>query len=123
MKAPMRITRADPAEVEAISRRWPGWLEALPFGALQLDDGGAVLRYVAPPSEEPIPGTIGAAFFETVAPALAGAAPHQRFLEHCQSGGVNALIEYAFERLDGQAFVRFHIKSSGDSCWLYISRR
>lgn len=102
-------------------------LDALAFGAIQLDKDGTILSYNA--TESKITGrrsedVIGKNFFKDVAPCTRRPEFHGVFKEGVEKGTLNTMFEYVFDYKMNPTKVKVHMKKAltGDSYWIIVKR-
>jgi photoactive yellow protein len=103
-------------------------LDALPFGAIQLDRDGTILQfneYEANLSNRRAPDAIGRHFFRDVAPCTDVREFHGRFKEGVIAGRLQATFDYRFEFKPLARDVRVTLYYSGttDTVWVFIQER
>lgn len=124
----MDIVRFGSEDIENILAQMDdAQLDELPFGAIQLDEGGTVLSYNE--AEGRITGrdpkdVIGRNFFRDVAPCTDTDAFAGRFRAGVESGSLNALFEYVFDYQMLATKVQIHMKQAlnRDSYWVFVKR-
>lgn len=123
----MEIIKFGANDVENRLAQNPAHVEALPFGAIQLDRSGKILRYNK--SEGLISGrtpeqVIGRNFFNEIAPCAKGRALQKAFYEAVSHGQVNRVMDYTFDYKMAPTKVKIHIKSASidQGIWLFIKR-
>lgn len=103
-------------------------LDALPFGAIQLDREGTILQfneYEANLSNRRAPETVGANFFRDVAPCTNVRGFYGRFLEGLERGELNETFDYRFEFKPHPRNVRvtlFYSDATG-TVWVFVQER
>lgn len=103
-------------------------IDALAFGAIQVDSSGKVLSYsqreAQITSRDPRE-VIGRNFFDEVAPCTKRPEFYGRFREGVASGSLAAVFDYTFDYRMNPTRVRVHMKKAilGDSYWILVSRR
>lgn len=102
-------------------------IDALPFGAIQLDKQGIILLYNA--AESKITGrrredVVGKNFFRDVAPCTRRPEFYGRFKEGIKAGGLNVLFEYELDYRMNPTKVKVHMKKAltGDTYWIFVKR-
>lgn len=109
------------AEVGALSMEE---LDALPFGAIQLDRHGTVLAYNK--AEERLAGrrredVVGKNFFQDIAPCTRV----QRFYGAFQAGverhELNEVFDFTFRFASGARDVRIRMIYSGAAVWVFVT--
>lgn len=103
-------------------------LDALPFGAIQLDGKGTVLRYNRFECElarKEAANVIGRNFFADVAPCTEVSEFAGRFRQGVQEGELNAAFPFEFEFPWGKLRVTISLVCKGDvGCgWVFVTRR
>lgn len=102
-------------------------IDALAFGAIQLDSAGRILQYNA--MEGAITGrdpkaAIGKNFFTELAPCTNTPAFKGIFDKGVQGKDLNTIFEYTFDYEMKPTKVRVHMKKAliGDSYWVFVKR-
>ncbi|WP_097461249.1 photoactive yellow protein [Mangrovitalea sediminis] len=102
-------------------------LDALAFGAIELDKTGTVLKYNA--AEGDITGrnpkdVIGKNFFRQVAPCTNRPEFRGRFDDGVKGDNLNTMFEYTFDYNMKPTKVKVHMKKAlvGDSYWVFVKR-
>lgn len=99
-------------------------LDALPFGAIQLDTEGVVLAYNK--AEEKLSGrrrdeVVGKSFFRDIAPCTRV----QRFFGAFQAGverrELNEVFDFTFRFPSGARDVRIRMIYSGSAVWVFVT--
>ena len=103
-------------------------LDALPFGAIQLDLDGTILQfneYEANLSNRRAPDTIGRNFFREVAPCTNVREFYGRFKEGVGLGELNASFDYRFEFRMAPRNVRVTLYYSAptSTVWVFVQER
>jgi photoactive yellow protein len=103
-------------------------LDALPFGAIQLDLEGQILQfneYEANLSNRRAPDTIGRNFFRDVAPCTNVRAFYGRFREGVEQGELNVSFDYRFEFRMAPRNVRVTLYYSAPTrtVWVFVQER
>ena len=103
-------------------------LDALPFGAIQLDLDGKILQfneYEANLSNRRAPDTIGRNFFREVAPCTNVREFYGRFKEGVDLGELNASFDYRFEFRMAPRNVRvtLYYSASTTTVWVFVQER
>lgn len=103
-------------------------LDALPFGAIQLDGDGTILQfneYEANLSNRRAPETVGRNFFSEVAPCTNVREFHGRFREGVERGVLNVSFDYRFEFKPSPRNVRVTLFFSAPSAtvWVFVQER
>lgn len=113
--------------LDNLLQREPHRAEALPFGAIQLDRNGQVIKYNKAEGlltgRDPVEA-LGKNFFNDIAPCAKGKRFHGEFLKFRKSGEVHTMFDYQFDYKMKLAKVRIQMKSTedGQACWLFIKR-
>ena len=119
-----RIEVSADAIVSEVGLLTPEELDALPFGAIQLDATGKVLIYNK--AEEKISGrsaseVVGKNFFRDVAPCTRV----QRFFGAFQAGverrELNEVFDFTFRFPTGARDVRIRMIYSGTAVWIFVT--
>lgn len=103
-------------------------LDALPFGAIQLDRDGTILQfneYEANLSNRRAPETVGRNFFRDVAPCTNVRAFHGRFREGVGRGELNVSFDYRFEFKPAPRNVRVTLffSAPSETVWVFVQER
>lgn len=103
-------------------------LDALPFGAIQLDRAGTILQfneYEANLSNRRAPETIGRNFFTDVAPCTNVKEFHGRFAEGVERGELNVTFDYMFAFRQAPRTVGVTLFYSGPTgtVWVFVQER
>jgi len=103
-------------------------LDALPFGAIQLDRSGTILQfneYEANLSNRRAPDTVGRNFFQDVAPCTAVKEFEGRFLAGIESGELHATFDYTFEfrPRPRDVTVTLYYSAATDTVWVFVQER
>jgi photoactive yellow protein len=103
-------------------------LDALPFGAIQLDRGGTILRfneYEANLSNRRAPDTVGRHFFRDVAPCTNVREFYGRFQEGIERGELNATFDYhfAFKHAPRDVRVTLFFSAPTGTVWVFVQER
>jgi photoactive yellow protein len=103
-------------------------LDALPFGAIQLDRDGQILQfneYEANLSNRRAPDTVGRNFFRDVAPCTNVREFYGRFQEGVSSGELNVSFDYRFEFRMAPRNVRVTLFYSAptSTVWVFVQER
>ncbi|HET7435990.1 MAG TPA: PAS domain-containing protein [Thermoanaerobaculia bacterium] len=106
----------------------PQQLDALPFGAIQLDGDGTILQfneYEANLSNRRAPETIGRNFFRDVAPCTNVREFYGRFQEGVARGALNVSFEYRFAFRPAPRDVRVTLFYSAPTTtvWVFVQDR
>lgn len=112
-------------EVDGFSN---GQLDALPFGAIQLDRDGKILRfneYEANLSNRRAPDTVGRNFFRDVAPCTNVREFHGRFVEGIAQGELNVSFDYrfAFKQAPRDVRVTLFFSAPTATVWVFVQER
>ncbi|HEX8255735.1 MAG TPA: PAS domain-containing protein [Thermoanaerobaculia bacterium] len=103
-------------------------LDALPFGAIQLDLDGRILQfneYEANLSNRRAPDTVGRNFFNDVAPCTNVREFYGRFKEGVDGGELNVTFDYRFEFRMAPRNVRVTLFYSAPTAtvWVFVQER
>jgi photoactive yellow protein len=103
-------------------------LDALPFGAIQLDLEGKILRfneYEANLSNRRAPDTVGRNFFRDVAPCTNVREFYGRFREGVERGELNATFDYrfAFRMAPRNVRVTLYYSAPTATVWVFVQER
>lgn len=103
-------------------------LDGLPFGAIQLDREGTILRfneYEANLSNRRAPDTIGRNFFTDVAPCANVREFHGPFREGLERGELNASFDYrfAFRMAPRNVRVTLFYSAPTGTVWVFVQER
>lgn len=125
MSAVPQISTPDIARIENFSN---AELDALPFGAIQLDREGTILRfneYEANLSDNRARDAIGRNFFRDVAPCTNVRAFHGRFVEGLQRGELFETFDYRFEFRPRPRDVRvtLYLSAQTSTIWVFVQER
>ena len=112
-------------DVESLT---PAQLDALPFGAIQLDAEGTILQfneYEANLSNRRAPETIGRNFFREVAPCTNVRDFHGRFVDGIRSGEMNASFDFrfAFKQHPRDVRVTLFYSAPTNTMWVFVQER
>lgn len=116
----------DQADVDNLLARLPAaQLDRLPFGAIELDAAGVILKYnetEAKLSGRSAARVVGRNFFDDVAPCTNSPAFRGRF-DKLVAGGPSAVFDYQFDYKMAPRAVRVHMKRAllGDTYWVLVS--
>lgn len=115
-------------QIERIEEMSEGELNELPFGAIQLDEQGRILRYNQTEAElsgRDAEAVIGKHFFEEVAPCTNVREFAGRFKEGFADQSLNAVFPYRFdfEMTPTDVWIRLFYSKSTQSAWVFVSRR
>jgi photoactive yellow protein len=123
----MEIIPFGSKDIDNILAKEPHRAEMLPFGTVQLDRQGKIVKYNQ--AEGLIVGRdpaacIGKRFFDDIAPCAKGKRFHGEFLKFYQTGQFNVLFDYEFDYKMKPVHVRIHMKAApdGNTCWLFVKR-
>lgn len=124
----MEIIRFDADDIDnQLARMSPEELDALAFGAIQLDRHGTILQYSA--VEGAITGrdpgdVVGLNFFRDVAPCTDTPAFYGKFAEGTRTGELDISFEYTFDYRMRPTKVKVRMKraSMDDSYWVFVKR-
>lgn len=124
----MQVVEFGKADIENVMAKMSGKdLDALAFGAIQLDAAGKVLQYNM--AEGAITGrdpkaVIGKNFFTEVAPCTNSRSFKGEFDKGVKAGNLNVMIEYTFDYKMAPTKVKVHMKKAlvGDSYWVFVKR-
>lgn len=124
----MEIVKFDESDIEnRLARMKDDEIEALAFGAIQLDRNGKILFYNA--AEGEITGrnpgeVIGKDFFREVAPCTQSPEFSGRFKEGVKKGELSTLFEYVFDYQMKPTKVKVHMKKAlnDDTYWILVKR-
>jgi photoactive yellow protein len=103
-------------------------LDALPFGAIQLDANGTILQfneYEANLSNRRAPDTLGRNFFTDVAPCTNVREFHGRFLDGIARGELNETFDYhfAFQQAPRNVRVTLFFSEPTRTVWVFVQER
>lgn len=103
-------------------------LDALPFGAIQLDRDGRILQfneYEANLSNRRAPDTVGRNFFREVAPCTNVREFYGRFRDGLQQGELNVSFDYRFEFRMAPRNVRvtLYYSAATSTVWVFVVER
>ena len=124
----MELLRFGSEDIDnVLAQMSPEELDALPFGAIQLDLGGRVITYNS--VEADITGrepedVLGRNFFEEIAPCTNTPDFHGKFKDGVAAGVLNQIFEYTFDYRMVPTKVDVHMKlaANGSSCWIFVKR-
>ncbi len=121
-------SRMDAEQLGALARLTASELDALPFGAIQLDRDGTVLQfseYEANLSNRRAPDAIGRNFFRDVAPCTDVREFHGLFQDGLTAGSLQATFDYHFDFKPRPRDVRvtLYYSSTTDTVWVFIQER
>ena len=102
-------------------------LDALAFGAVELDREGRILRYNAAEADisgRDQAGMVGRDFFADVAPCTRSEAFEGRFRAGMRAGKMDVQFTYVLDHeMDAtEVRVRMYTVQGNDSCWVLIKR-
>ena len=102
-------------------------LDALAFGAIELDSEGRILRYNAAEADisgRDQAGMVGRDFFADVAPCTRSEAFEGRFRTGMKAGKMDVQFTYVLDHeMDAtEVRVRMYTVPGKDSCWVLIKR-
>lgn len=114
--------------LERIDGLTNGELDALPFGAIQLDREGTILQfneYEANLSNRRAPETVGRNFFTDVAPCTNVREFQGRFREGLEMGALNVTFDYrfAFKHAPRNVRVTLFYSAPTDTVWVFVQER
>lgn len=114
--------------IEKVDRLSSGQLDGLPFGAIQLDRNGQILKfneYEANLSDRRAPETIGKNFFLEVAPCTNVREFHGRFQEGIERGDLYATFDYTFalKPRSRDVTVTLYYSSTTHTVWVFVQER
>jgi len=103
-------------------------LDALPFGAIQLDRQGTILQfneYEANLSNRRAPDTVGRNFFIDVAPCTNVKEFHGRFAEGIEKGELHVTFDYefAFKMKPRNVTVTLYYSQPTDTVWVFVQEK
>jgi len=103
-------------------------LDALPFGAIQLDVSGNILQfneYEANLSNRRAPETVGLNFFRDVAPCTNVQEFHGRFLEGIRTGSLQVTFPYQFnfKHMARDVAVTLFYSGPTSTVWVFVEAR
>jgi photoactive yellow protein len=106
----------------------PAELDALPFGAIQLDRDGTILQfneYEANLSNRRAPDTVGWNFFHDVAPCTNVRDFHGRFNEGIERGELNVTFDFrfAFKQAPRDVRVTLFYSAPTATVWVFVEER
>ena len=112
----------------AIDDFTPAQIDALPFGAIQLDANGTILQfneYEANLSNRRAPDTIGRNFFSEVAPCTHVREFHGRFVDGVRLGELNVTFDYtfAFRQRPRNVRVTLFYSAPTRTVWVFVQER
>ena len=103
-------------------------LDALPFGAIQLDRDGTILQfneYEANLSNRRAPETLGRNFFRDVAPCTNVREFYGVFRDGVEQGALNATFDYrfAFKQAPRNVRVTLFFSAPTGTVWVFVQER
>ena len=105
----------------------PAAVDALAFGAIQLDASGRILAFNQ--TESNITGrqkadVIGRSFFNEIAPCCNTPAFRGTFDAGVRSGNLNVIFDYTFDYMMTPTRVKIHMKKAvaDNSYWVFVKR-
>ena len=103
-------------------------LDALPFGAIQLDPDGTILQfneYEANLSNRRAPETLGRNFFRDVAPCTNVRDFYGRFRDGVSRGELNVTFDYlfAFKQAPRHVCVTLFYSAPTQTVWVFVQER
>lgn len=106
----------------------PAQLDSLPFGAIQLDARGQILRfneYEANLSDRRAPDTVGRNFFQDVAPCTNVREFYGRYREGIEHGELNVSFDYrfAFRQAPRDVRVTLFYSAPTETVWVFVQER
>lgn len=126
MDDPSRITIDMAGLAEAVERLPKEAVDALPFGAIRLDDAGLVVFYSA--AEAKLSGygsrpALGKAFFVDMAPCMDAPAFKGRIERAKAAGNYDLEFGWIGDFSDRSRELRVRIQPASDGgCWIFIQR-
>ena len=123
---PATVAAIDDALFDAVDAMTAEELDALPYGIIQLDAGGRILKYNAVESRLaalPREQAIGRQFFTEIAPCTKVQAFYGRFREGVIRESLDATFEYhfAFKQRPRDVTVRLFYSRRTRTVWVMIS--
>jgi photoactive yellow protein len=114
--------------LEGVDARTNAELDALPFGAIQLDREGRILQfneYEANLSNRRAPDTVGRNFFADVAPCTHVREFYGRFREGLERGELNVAFDYrfAFRMAPRNVRVTLFFSRPTETVWVFVQER
>lgn len=99
-------------------------LDALPFGAIQLDEGGTIISYNR--TEEAISGrkaaeVVGKNFFREVAPCTRVRRFYGAFQSGVERGQLNEVFDFTFRFPQGAREVRIRMILNKSAVWIFVT--
>jgi photoactive yellow protein len=127
MRPPIRFDDPD-ALLQVVDVLTPEELDQLPYGMIQLDEGGRVLKYNAVESRlasMPQSRTIGRHFFTEVAPCTKVQQFYGRFKEGILHEALDATFDFhfAFKQHPRDVTVRLFYSRRTRTVWVMVSER
>ena len=118
----------NPGLLTSIDGLTPAELDALPFGAIQLDRDGKILQfneYEANLSNRRAPDTVGWNFFRDVAPCTNVREFHGRFIEGIERGELEVSFDFrfAFKQAPRDVRVTLFYSAPTDTVWVFVEER
>ncbi len=127
MDSMTRIEFAQDDLGNAMAKLTPKQIDALAFGAIQLDAQGMVLAYNV--TESQITGrrredVMGRNFFRDIAPCCDKPGFRGVFDAGVRAGNLNAIFEYVFDYRMNPTRVKIHMKSAvaDGTYWVFVKR-
>jgi photoactive yellow protein len=116
------------ALLETIDSLTNAQLDALPFGAIQLDREGKILQfneYEANLSNRRAPDTVGRNFFRDVAPCTNVREFYGRFKEGIDRGSLQETFDYrfAFKQAPRNVCVTLFYSVPTETVWVFVQER
>ncbi|HEX2202051.1 MAG TPA: PAS domain-containing protein [Longimicrobium sp.] len=105
-----------------------GELDMLPFGMIQLDRDGRVLKFNQTESDlarVARDDALGKSFFDEVAPCTRVQEFHGRFVEGVRNKNLHTVFDYVFRFKDGgqkNVVVSMFYSASTDTVWVLVDR-
>jgi photoactive yellow protein len=114
--------------LEAVDALTNAELDALPFGAIQLDRDGTILQfneYEANLSNRRAPETVGRNFFRDVAPCADVREFHGRFRDGVARGELHESFDYhfAFRMAPRKVRVTLFLSAPTTTVWVFVQER
>jgi photoactive yellow protein len=128
MATGLSIVTFDKSDIEnALKNMSDSEIDELPFGAIELDASGRILRYSV--VEGAITGrdpqaVIGKNFFTEVAPCTDTPRFRGEFDQGVRTGALETMFEYVFDYEMKPTKVKVHMRKGlvGDSYWVFVKR-
>ena len=128
MASTLSIVTFDESNIENVLKRMSDTeIDQLPFGAIELDVTGRILRFNA--VEGAITGrdpqaVIGKNFFTEVAPCTDTPTFRGEFDRGVRAGALETMFEYLFDYEMKPTKVKVHMRKglAGDSYWVFVKR-